>query len=64
MVIPAGAALAPTGEWSQGFVGVTYEGNYGWVDSGWVAAGEPGVETAPEAADETSRCCRRRPLPR
>src|SRR5215212_8822179 len=43
MVIPAGAALAPTGEWSQGFAGVTYEGNYGWVDSGWLAAGEPGV---------------------
>jgi uncharacterized protein YgiM (DUF1202 family) len=50
MVIPAGAALAPTGEWSQGFAGVTYEGNYGWVDSGWLATGEPGVETAPEAA--------------
>ena len=46
-VIPAGAALAPTGEWSQGFVGVTYEGNYGWVDSGWVAAGEPEADTAP-----------------
>jgi uncharacterized protein YraI len=46
MVIPAGAALAPTGEWSQGFVGVTYEGNYGWVDSGWLAAGE----TAPQLA--------------
>jgi uncharacterized protein YgiM (DUF1202 family) len=52
MVIPAGAALAPTGEWSQGFVGVTYEGNYGWVDSGWVAAGEPGLDTAPPAATE------------
>jgi uncharacterized protein YgiM (DUF1202 family) len=48
-VIPAGAALAPTGEWSQGFVGVTYEGNYGWVDSGWVAAGEPEADTAPPA---------------
>src|SRR3954469_3593387 len=49
-VIPAGAALAPTGEWSQGFVGVTYEGNYGWVDSGWVAAGEPEADTAPPPA--------------
>ena len=49
-VIPAGAALAPTGEWSQGFVGVTYEGKYGWVDSGWLAAGEPGADTAPPAA--------------
>src|SRR5215204_6097984 len=49
MVIPAGAALTATGEWSQGFVGVTYEGNYGWVDSGWLAAGEPGLEAAPGA---------------
>jgi uncharacterized protein YgiM (DUF1202 family) len=46
MVIPAGAVLAPTGEWSQGFVGVTYEGNYGWVDSGLLAAGETAPETA------------------
>src|SRR5829696_8722117 len=53
MVIPAGAALAPTGEWSQGFAGVTYEGNYGWVDSGWLAAGEPGVDTAPQPAAAT-----------
>jgi uncharacterized protein YgiM (DUF1202 family) len=50
MVIPAGAALAPTGEWSQGFAGVTYEGNYGWVDSGWLAAGE--LETAPDATTQ------------
>src|SRR5829696_6430111 len=48
MVILAGAALAPTGEWSQGFAGVTYEGNYGWVDSGWLAAGE----TVPSAATQ------------
>jgi uncharacterized protein YgiM (DUF1202 family) len=53
MVIPAGAALAPTGEWSQGFAGVTYEGNYGWVDSGWLAASEPGVDTAPQRAAAT-----------
>src|SRR5215217_4991181 len=52
-VIPAGAALAPTGEWSQGFAGVTYEGNYGWVDSGWLAASEPGVDTAPQPAAAT-----------
>jgi uncharacterized protein YgiM (DUF1202 family) len=50
MVIPAGAALAPTGEWSQGFAGVTYDGNYGWVDSGLLAAGEPGLETGPQTA--------------
>src|SRR5215218_11435833 len=50
MVIPAGATLAPTGERSQGFVGVTYEENYGWVDGSWLTAGEPGLEAAPEAA--------------
>jgi uncharacterized protein YgiM (DUF1202 family) len=50
MVIPAGAALVPTGEWSQGFVGITYDGNYGWVDSAWLAAGEVGVDSAPPAA--------------
>ena len=55
MVIPAGAALAPTGEWSQGFVGVTYDGNYGWVDSGWLAAGEAGVDTAPQLHGDQGR---------
>ena len=49
LVIPAGTALAPTGEWSQGFVGVTYEGNYGWVDSGWLAAGETAPQPVPVA---------------
>ena len=46
LVIPAGAALAPTGEWSQGYVGVTYQGNYGWVDGAWLAAGEASPELA------------------
>ncbi|MBW3634702.1 MAG: SH3 domain-containing protein, partial [Chloroflexi bacterium] len=50
LVIPAGAALAPTGEWSQGFVGVTYEGNYGWVDGAWLAAGEPVQATSKDVA--------------
>ena len=40
LVIPAGAALTTTGEWSAGFVGVTYEGQYGWVDSSWLGSGE------------------------
>ncbi len=39
-VIPAGAAVAATGEWSQGFAGVTYDGQYGWVDSGWLGTAE------------------------
>jgi uncharacterized protein YgiM (DUF1202 family) len=63
MVIPAGAALVPTGEWAQGFVGVTYEGNYGWVDSGWVAAGEPGVEPSPEAATDVALLQETAPAP-
>jgi uncharacterized protein YgiM (DUF1202 family) len=49
LVIPTGAAVVPTGEWSQGFVGVTYEGNYGWVDGGWLAAGETSPQPAPVA---------------
>jgi uncharacterized protein YraI len=62
LVIPAGAPLTPTGEWSEGFAGVTYNGQYGWVDSGWLGSGEaadatllqvqkaaPVVETAPVA---------------
>jgi uncharacterized protein YraI len=40
LVIPAGAPLAPTGEWAQGFAGVTYEGTYGWVDASWLGAGD------------------------
>ena len=63
MVIPAGAALAPTGEWSQGFVGVTYEGNYGWVDSGWLAAGEPAPQTAPEATKDVALLQEAAPAP-
>ena len=39
LVIPAGAPLTATGEWSEGFVGVTYQGQYGWVDSSWLAPG-------------------------
>ncbi|HEX2298928.1 MAG TPA: SH3 domain-containing protein, partial [Pseudonocardiaceae bacterium] len=63
MVIPAGAALAPTGEWSQGFAGVTYEGNYGWVDSAWLAAGESGVATAPEATTDVALLQEAAPAP-
>jgi uncharacterized protein YraI len=43
LVIPAGAALTPTGEFSQGFAGVTYEGSSGWVDTSWL-----GSDTAPQ----------------
>ena len=55
MVIPAGAALAPTGEWSQGFAGVTYEGHYGWVDSGWLAAGELELNRAAACSGDQGR---------
>jgi uncharacterized protein YgiM (DUF1202 family) len=63
MVIPTGAALSPTGEWSQGFVGVTYQGTYGWVDSAWLAAGEPGVDTAPQATQDAALLQETAPAP-
>ena len=44
LVIPAGASLIPTGEFAQGFAGVTYDGAYGWVDTSWL-----GDATAPQA---------------
>ncbi|MBA3450951.1 MAG: SH3 domain-containing protein [Chloroflexia bacterium] len=52
-LIPAGAALTATGEWSQGFAGVTYGGQYGWVDSSLLGAGEsaPQAETLALATD-------------
>jgi uncharacterized protein YraI len=43
-VIPAGTALTTTGDWSAGFAGVTYNGQFGWVDSSWLGEG-----AAPEA---------------
>jgi len=45
MVIPAGAVLQATGEWADGFAGVTYNGQYGWVDSAWI--GEAAAPAAP-----------------
>ncbi|MBA2595643.1 MAG: SH3 domain-containing protein [Chloroflexia bacterium] len=45
-VIPAGAALAATGEWSEGYAGVTYNGQHGWVDSGWLGTGESAPQEA------------------
>ncbi|MFN8592051.1 MAG: SH3 domain-containing protein [Thermomicrobiales bacterium] len=37
-VIPAGTALTPTGDFSAGFAGVTYGGQFGWVDTTWLGA--------------------------
>ena len=61
LVVPAGAPLTPTGEWSEGFVGVTYQGQYGWVDGSWLAAGEAAPqdvalmqEAAPAAAPQAA----------
>jgi uncharacterized protein YraI len=61
LVIPAGAPLTPTGESSEGFVGVTYQGQYGWVDSSWLVAGEAPAqdvalmqEAAPAAAPQAA----------
>jgi uncharacterized protein YgiM (DUF1202 family) len=42
-IVPAGASLTTTGEWANGFAGVTYDGQYGWVDGAWL-----GSETAPQ----------------
>jgi uncharacterized protein YraI len=39
-VIPAGTPLTTTGDWSQGFVGVDFSGQYGWVDSSWLGSGD------------------------
>ncbi len=49
MVIPAGAALQATGEWANGFAGVSYNGQYGWVDSAWIGDGSAPVAPAGEA---------------
>jgi uncharacterized protein YraI len=61
LVIPAGAPLTPTGESAAGFVGVTYQGQYGWVDSSWLAADETAPtdvallqEAAPAAAPQAA----------
>jgi uncharacterized protein YgiM (DUF1202 family) len=57
-IIPAGAMLTMTGEWMEGFAGVTYNGQYGWVDGAWLgseAAPQPPVQDAvllQEAAPE------------
>lgn len=48
-VIPAGTPLTITGDWSAGFAGVTYQGQFGWVDTSWVGPGE----AAPQPADTT-----------
>ena len=45
-VIPARTALTATGDWSDGFVGVDYQGQYGWVDSRWLGAGDAGSPDA------------------
>ena len=49
LVIPAGIPLTLTGDWSEGFAGVTYQGQYGWVDSSWLGGGAP---PAPETTKE------------
>jgi uncharacterized protein YraI len=49
LVIPVGTPLALTGDWSDGFAGVTYQGQYGWVDSTWLGGGNA---AAPETAKD------------
>lgn len=50
-VIPAGAMVVPTGEWLNQFAGVTFQGQYGWVDSAWLGSAAPATAApAPEVA--------------
>lgn len=44
LVIPGGAALSTTGETSNGFLGVVYNGQVGWADGAYVGAGAPWVD--------------------
>ncbi len=46
-IVPAGAPLTTTGEWLDGFAGVVYNGQYGWVDSAWLGSGEAAPAQAP-----------------
>lgn len=46
LVIPGGAALSTTGEASNGFLGVVYNGQVGWADAAYVGAGTPYVDPA------------------
>ena len=41
LVVPAGAALTTTGETSNGYLGVVYEGQTGWADGAYIGAGAP-----------------------
>ncbi|HEU0114778.1 MAG TPA: SH3 domain-containing protein, partial [Thermomicrobiales bacterium] len=43
--VPAGAALTPTGEANDGFIGATYGGQTGWIDAAYVTMGE--ISAAP-----------------
>lgn len=49
-IIPAGTPLEPTGEWVDGFAGVLFNGQPGWVDGAWLGTGEAPVESAQEVA--------------
>jgi uncharacterized protein YraI len=51
LVIPVGTPLTLTGDWSEGFAGATYEGQYGWVDSTWLGGG---AAVAPETTKEAN----------
>lgn len=49
-VIPAGTPLETTGEWVEGFAGVIFNGQPGWVDGAWLGTGEAPVAPAQEVA--------------
>ncbi|HET7095171.1 MAG TPA: SH3 domain-containing protein, partial [Thermomicrobiales bacterium] len=48
--VPAGAALAPTGEANDGFIGATYAGQTGWIDAAYVKLGETPAPATNSAA--------------
>ncbi|HEU5430146.1 MAG TPA: SH3 domain-containing protein, partial [Thermomicrobiales bacterium] len=48
--VPAGAALTPTGEANDGFIGATYAGQTGWIDAAYVMLGEPPAAPADGSA--------------
>lgn len=51
LVIPGGAALSTTGEASNGFLGVVYDGQTGWADGAYVGTGVPVTDPTLAATD-------------
>lgn len=50
-VIPAGTPLEPTGDWVDAFAGVVVDGQFGWVDGGYLGNGSA-ITPAPAPAPD------------